>query len=51
MSEEYKWVEIRINFTTKRMAEIQAQAFEGSGVKTKIEKVGKIYKVFKRMRA
>lgn len=51
MSEEYKWVEIRIKFTTLRTAKDQAEAFEQAGVKTKIEKDGKVFKVFKKMRA
>ena len=50
MSEEYKWVEIRIKFPSLRDAKVQAEAFEKSGVKTKIEKDGKAFRVFKKMR-
>jgi hypothetical protein len=47
MTDNRRWVEIRIKFTTKRTAQDQAEAFEKCGVKTKIKKEGKFWRVFK----
>ena len=42
-----KWVEIRIKFTTRQTAKDQAHAFNVAGIKTKIKKDGKIWRVYR----
>ena len=47
MTDDRKWVEIRIKFPTRQTAKDQANAFNIVGIKTKIKKDGKIWRVYK----
>lgn len=51
MTDDRKWVEIRIKFPTRQSAKDQTNAFNVVGIKTKIKKEGKIWRVYKWMRA